>query len=429
MTPVEKAKQSKTFCIYPWVHQYIGPPGDVKPCCVFHQDEQVGSLKNNTLKEIWNSEETKKLRIDMLNGEKPKGCDICWNREDIVYKTHRMDANQNLFKEDVYDIVNSTEADGTVQEHKLRYIDARWNNLCNLKCRTCGPRFSTTWIEDHAKLYDRTMEQNKQSGDGYQFSGKTENQLFEEILPHAQHLKQIYFAGGEPLMQIEHYKILEELIRIGHTGSSQRPLTINYNTNFSQLKLGKHNALEYWKHFNNLKVNASLDGSHEKAEYWRKGTDWKTVVNNRQRMKIECPNTEFKISFTLSWPNSFNLVDFHKEWVTLGLIEPGHFSLNFLDTPPYFSIKHIPTWKKRKIESLYRNHIAWLKTQLGTHRIVREYEDAIRFMYSVDTGNNFFHVEKFVKLQSKLDKIRNEDFWSVFTEHLDLKELLEWPSY
>ena len=55
-TPLEKAKESKTFCIYPWIHQYVGPPGDVKPCCTYLQDMQLGSLKQNTLKEIWNNE-------------------------------------------------------------------------------------------------------------------------------------------------------------------------------------------------------------------------------------------------------------------------------------------------------------------------------------------------------------------------------------
>lgn len=427
MTPLDKAKNSKTFCIYPWVHQYIGPPGDVKPCCVYEQDIQLGSLKENTLEEIWNNEQTKKMRLDMLNGEKPKGCDICWRREDIVYKTHRMDANENLFKEDVYDLVNMTKEDGTLPVHELKYIDARWNNLCNLKCRTCGPRFSTSWIEDHALLFDRTMDEVKASGDGFQFSGKTEDQLLKEIWKHIPYVKQIYFAGGEPLMQIEHYKILEELIRIGHTGSTERPLVINYNTNFSQLKLGRHQALEYWKNFKTLKVNASLDGSHEKAEYWRKGTDWNTVVDNRKRMKEQCPNTEFKISYTLSWPNSYNLVEFHKEWVELGLIKANDLSLNILETPPFFCIKFLPTWKKDKIKKLYLEHIDWLKSYQNTDRIIREFSDVITFMYSYESGNTLTNKETFIAITSKLDKIRNEDFWKVFKEHCDLQELVQWP--
>lgn len=426
-TPLEKAKESKTFCIYPWVHQYVGPPGDVKPCCVYLQDMELGSLKENTLAEIWNNEATKQIRVEMLNGIAPKGCDMCFKRENIVHKTHRIDANQNLFKDDVHDLINMTEEDGTLPVHRLQYIDARWNNLCNLKCRTCGPRFSTSWIDDHKTLYNRTQEDVEAAGDGFKFSGKTENQLFDEILPHIPYLKQIYFAGGEPLMQEDHYKVLQELIKIGHTGSLDRPLVINYNTNFTQLKLGKHQALEYWKHFNNLKVNASLDGSHKRAEYWRKNTDWDKIVNNRLRMKEMCPNTEFKISYTLSWVSSYNLPEFHKEWVELGLIKARDFSLNLLEVPPYFSIKNIPVWKKDKIKALYLEHIAWLESHPNTERIIREYNDAIKFMYSVDTQEHFLFKDDFIKIQSKLDKIRNENFWDVYTEHLDIREICQWP--
>ena len=27
--PLELAKKSETFCILPWIHQYVGPPGDI----------------------------------------------------------------------------------------------------------------------------------------------------------------------------------------------------------------------------------------------------------------------------------------------------------------------------------------------------------------------------------------------------------------
>jgi radical SAM protein with 4Fe4S-binding SPASM domain len=432
MTPLEKAKESKTFCIYPWVHQYVGPPGDVKPCCVFLQDDQIGDLKQETLKEIWNNETTRKMRVDMLEGNEVPGCAICNKRENLLSRTHKDDANHYLFTEDNYDLVNSTLEDGTVEVHQLQYIDARFNNLCNLKCRTCGPRFSTSWIEDHVKIYGVLDEDREKQGDIFTFPGKTEEQLLEEIMPHLPGLKQIYFAGGEPLMTIEHYKILEELIRIGHTGSKIKPLTINYNTNFSNLKLGKFNAIELWKKFDRININASLDGSHEKAEFWRKNTDWENIVTNRKRLQEECPNVDFKISFTTSWVNVHNLVEFHKEWVKLGYIRPSELEVNLLDTPPMYSLKSVPTWKKQKIEKVLLEHIQWLenypKPWLNHNRripnTIQRFKDAINFMYSVDSGDDMLHKLNFIKISTKLDEIRNEDFWSVFPEHLDIKEFL-----
>lgn len=430
MTPLEKAKTSKTFCIYPWIHQYIGPPGDVKPCCNYLQNEQIGSMKENTLEEIWNNDATKQMRLDMLNGVEVSGCAICNLRQGIVHKTYRDDANENFFTEDTHDIINNTLNDGTLPEHKLLYMDARWNNLCNLKCRTCGPRFSTSWIDEHAKLYNLTKEDRLKTEDVFTFSGKYEDQLYEEMEKHLPYVKRIYFAGGEPLMQKDHYKVLEKLIHLGHTGTDGKPLTIHYNTNFSQLKLGKYQAIDLWKQFKDINIHASLDASHDKAEYWRKGTDWDIIVENRERLIRECPNVSFKISFTLSWVNAYNMCNFYKEWVIKEYIKPNHFLINLLDVPKHYCLKSIPTWKKNKIRKEFMDLISWIDKRKGPLQriypvhMINKITDAIAFMYSVDSGDEFLHKEDLLKIQSKLDLIRNENFWEMFPEHVDIKEFL-----
>lgn len=421
MTPLEKAKTSKTFCIYPWVHQYVGPGGDVKPCCVYQHDKKIGDFKTNNLKEIWNNEETKKMRLDMLEGREVDGCQICDKRTNIIHKTHRDDANDNFFTKEIFPIINLTKSDGSLPLHMLKYIDARWNNLCNLRCRTCGPDFSTSWIEDHSKLYQINPSERLYS---FHFSGKTETQLYDEIKPHLKHVKKIYFAGGEPLMQEDHYKILNALIDINHLGTPHKPLNIHYNTNFSQLKLGKYKATELWKHFGNVNIHASLDGSHQKAEYWRKGTNWNTIEKNRQRLFDECPNVKFRISFTLSWVNAFNVFDFHKEWVEKGWVNPEWFHINCLEIPKQYCLKWIPNWKKKKIEKEFNNYIDWLKTIRGTSENIKTIESAIKFMNSEDVGETFPYFDNFCITTLNLDKIRNENFWEVYPEHQDMKEFL-----
>lgn len=421
--PLEMAKNSKTFCIFPWVHQYVGPPGDVKPCCVYDWKAELGSLKENTLEEIWNNEKTKQLRLQFLKGEQHPNCSICNNRAnlgDAFYNSY----NQMFFhsNEEVQQIVANTKSDGTVDEHKLYYIDVRFNNLCNLKCRSCSPHYSTSWVSDHRKLYHRDGKEKLAVDDGFQYPGKTEVQALEEIIPHLYTAEIIYFAGGEPLMQKEHYEILNKLIEIGNT-----KIEIRYNTNFSLLKLKNYdNVIEYWKKFKNVTVNASLDGSHAKAEYWRSGTDWNTVVENRKLMKSECPHVQFNISYTLSWPNSHNLVEFHKEWVELKLIKPDHIMINPLDTPPYYCLKNIPDWKKREIELLFLKHIEWLKTYSIHSSAISRYENAINFMYSnVNRDPNLHESLKFFsRINKKLDSIRNEDFFTVFPEHKNIQDYM-----
>jgi radical SAM protein with 4Fe4S-binding SPASM domain len=420
MTPLEKAQSSKTFCILPWIHQYVGPPGDVKPCCVYDDTLDLGNLKKNTLKEIWNSETSKKIRVDMLNGVEVPGCTTC-NIRNYSSQSPRGDAN-NTWVEEINTIVNETHTDGYLPEHKLKYVDARFNNLCNFKCRTCTPHFSTSWHEDYEKLRnpDEVIEYPKP----LLIPGNTPSQLLDEILPHLSEVKRIYFAGGEPLMQIEHYKVLEELIRINHTGTSHKPLSIQYSTNFSSLSLGKHSIFDYWKKFNRIMVHASLDGTYKRAEYWRKGTDWKTIVSNREELKKNCPHVTFNIGSTLSWVNAFNLLELHKEWTELKYININSMLINVLDSPNFYSIKHIPNWKKKKIEIAFTEHIDWLIEKKAKEHTKQQYLNAISAMYSIETGDEFLQATAFNKTSTELDNLRGENFWDIFPEHNDMKELI-----
>jgi MoaA/NifB/PqqE/SkfB family radical SAM enzyme len=47
-------EDSKTFCIYPWIHLHAYPTGEAYPCC--HAEMKpgvVGNCRTNTLAEIW----------------------------------------------------------------------------------------------------------------------------------------------------------------------------------------------------------------------------------------------------------------------------------------------------------------------------------------------------------------------------------------
>ena len=112
-------------------------------------------------------------------------------------------------------------------------FDYRISNLCNFKCMTCTPVYSSSLSEDYKKVHPISS-----MNAGFSFPGKTEDDVFEQILPHLPYVKEIYFAGGEPMMQKEHYMVLEKLIEM-----NLKPI-IRYNTNFSRLSLGKYNVFD-----------------------------------------------------------------------------------------------------------------------------------------------------------------------------------------
>lgn len=416
--PLELAENSKTFCVYPWIHQYIGTLGDVKPCCVYSHSKELGNLKNEDLKDIWNNENTKQLRLDMLNGVVRPECDHC-NLREFYDNTSRSRTNQHYFPlEEVKKQIASTKQDGEVAKHRLLHMDVRFNNLCNFKCRTCSPHFSTQWIDDFKKV--NAVDSNSKENLELQYPGKNKKHAYNEMRPHFAYLKEIYFAGGEPLIQAEHYKTLETLIEIHNL-----KVSIRYNTNLSRLRYKDKNVLTYWKKFKDVRVLASIDASHERAEYWRKGTIWKDIVDNRRKIITETPHVKFFLCTTLAWPNSLNIIDLHKEWIELKLIKPNDIFLNELSGPYYYSLTNIPVWKKDQIRDAYLKHIDWLR-QLSedTSMAISEFQNAIKFMYNENLSQSF-DFNKFYYFTSNYDALRNEDFFKTFTEHQDMHEYIQ----
>ncbi len=62
-------------CWEPWTTIFVTWQGDIHPCC--GSEQQMGSLQQQDILEIWNSQEYKKLRRDFTNHTPPPDCQIC----------------------------------------------------------------------------------------------------------------------------------------------------------------------------------------------------------------------------------------------------------------------------------------------------------------------------------------------------------------
>ena len=402
--------ESKTFCIYPWVHLHAYPTGEAYPCCHAEMGVgQIGSCRTNTLKEIWNSDKQKQLRQDMLNETFNSTCGRCYEQENAGFFSGRRSANKHHGHH--VNRVKHTQSDGTVDQFEMTYWDIRYSNLCNLSCRSCGHIFSSSWYQDQVKLAGKAWQQQNTV---LNYAGRTETDMWEQLEPHLNYVEQIYFAGGEPLLMEEHYRILEELV--------QRKLfhvRLLYNTNFTHTKLKGKSVFEYWKLFDSVAVGASLDDSDSRAEYIRKGTDWSAVEQNRKEMMHICPNVDFYISPTLSIMNAWHLPDFHRDWVERGLIRAQDLNVNILQDPPHYRIDIAPSSYKEKLTVHYRDHIEWLE-QVGDPlgRATQGFQSAIQFMMATD---NTHLIDTFWRKTHELDDIRQENIMDVITELVALK--------
>jgi organic radical activating enzyme len=403
----KKLTESKTFCMMPWVHMHAFPDGRAYPCCLADYWHPVGDLRKNTMKEIWNQDKYRQIRVNMLEDKECIECTKCYEREQHGAFSMRNDANRNYgqyIKE-----VESTLEDGTHPEFKIRYWDVRFSNLCNFSCRSCGPIFSSNWYNDHVKLYNRKPDVLGRDMLRVEYTTGDEDDMIAQMMPHLPYLEQVYFAGGEPLIMKEHYFMLEKLIELGKTD-----IRLQYNTNFSELRFKDKHVFDYWKHFKNVSVGASLDASGARAELMRKGTDWQQTVDNRKRMMQEVPHVDFYISATVSSMNVLHVLDFHKEWCDLGLIQPKDFNINICQDSKWYRTDIFPSWFKEEIITpAYQEHIKWLEPQDSLSRATNGFKSVLSFTNATDNTSEW---SRFIEETSKLDKIRNENFWDVFPE-------------
>jgi sulfatase maturation enzyme AslB (radical SAM superfamily) len=400
--------KSSTFCMYPWIHFHAYPTGPAHLCCMTDMQFPIGDMRTHTIKEIWNQPPIKEVRRQMLNEQPVSACTRCYEQESMGFVSGRMSANKHHGHH--VNRIHETKPDGILDRFELTYWDIRFSNLCNLSCRSCGHIFSSSWYQDQAKLAGPEW---KKTHKVLNYAGRFETDAWDQLVDHIEYVEQIYFAGGEPLLMEEHYKILDELVR-----RKKFDVRLIYNTNFTHTNLKDRSVFEYWKLFDSVSVGASLDGSGKYGEYIRKGTEWSKVEQNRIDMMEICPKVDFYISPTLSIMNAWHLPDFHRDWVQRGLIKPQDLNVNILQDPPYYRIDIAPMKYKQRLRIKYQEHIEWLKNQDPLERASVGFESAIKFMMTTD---NTHLIDTFWRKTHELDSIRSEHLLDVIPELQALK--------
>jgi len=390
-------RDSKTFCIYPWIHLHAYPTGEAYPCCHAEMGVgQVGNCRTHTLEEIYRSRPMDQLRDNMLNETPSLACQRCYEQEESGFFSGRKSAN----KHHGHHIKRIAD-----DQFRMSYWDVRFSNLCNLSCRSCGHIFSSSWYQDQAQLAGGDW---KEKNKVLNYAGRTETDMWKQLIPHLDYVEQIYFAGGEPLMMKEHYNILDELERRGRFD-----VRLIYNTNFTHTSLKDRTVFDYWRRFDSVAVGASLDAMGTRAEYIRKGTVWDTVERNREQMLETCPDVDFYISPTLSILNAWHLPDFHRDWVNRGLIRPQDLNVNILQDPAHLRIDIAPALYKAKLSEKFSEHIEWLRPQDPLQRATTGFESAWRFMMATDNSKL---IPTFWNKTFELDRVRKESVLSVIPE-------------
>ena len=396
---ISKLVSGSSFCVKPWVHCHVTTTGDVGACAI--SPVQFGNLRRQTLIQIWHGEPIQRFRAAHLSGEKVQGCEHCYVLEAVGAASLRQAANAR-FAEHAKDWIEETSESGDAPLARPIDYDIRFSNICNFKCRSCHHAASSSWFVDQVALNGRTAGPKAIIR---AFDSSAE--FWSAFGGFIDDVDQIYFAGGEPLLQDEHYQILEALRARGRVD-----VRISYNTNFSVLRHRGVDVTELWRNFTNVHVEASLDASGARAELLRHGQEWRTVLENRERLRQQCPHARFSVSCTVGALNVWHVPDFHRELVDTGFIAADEFDLNPLQEPPFMSAQVLPTPLKREVEVKIVAHLEWLRKR-GEAGMAARFEALLQYLWAEDKSSLCATLRD---VALKLDGLRGEDTRRVLPE-------------
>ena len=396
---------SKYFCTLPWTHLHAYPNGAAYPCCLAKHEYPIGSMKENTIKELWNSADMKDIRKNMLAEQPSKQCTKCYEQEEHGWTSMRQSGNIHFGHH--IDKVQETSADGHYDDVNMIYWDIRFSNLCNLSCRSCGSMFSSNWYDDQVALWGKPDHAK------VTYAGTTKMDAYDQLVEYLPVVEQVYFAGGEPLIMEEHYKILKELIRLGKADT----VRLIYNTNFTRQAYKDLNVFDYWPEFKDVSVGASLDAMGPRAELMRNGTKWADVEHNREIMLKKCPNVDFYISPTVGIFNYSHVIDFHNDWMEKGFVREGDLNLNMVQDPLHYRIDVITPKMKQEVEPKYKEHIEKIRPNDHLGRATGGFESALNMMMAEDRTDL---LPTFKRITHQLDKHRGQETHEVFPELTEL---------
>lgn len=399
----QKFIQNKFFCARLFRSLTIYQNGDVSQCCVAGICDSRINLRNSTIEEIWNSTEFRKKRLQVLNDEPLEMCKGCYNLEKSNLPSFRIHSNK-AFKITKDELVSIKNNNGKISIVDLIDLSLRLSNICDYKCRICGPQNSTSWIKESLILNPGENVEpiilNKLVPDFIT--------MFKDLIPQ---IKSIYFAGGEPLISNEHYDILKLLLPYS------QQIALDYNTNLTTLRFNSIDIVNEWKKFKQVKIGISLDGAGAQVELMRKGINYKKILERHNVLSSQTEGIFPYIYLTISVLNLFHLPDALDDWIKNKLvIWPDQLVLNCISEPRHLHPNILNNKERLRLNTKYEAYL--LSKKESTHMVIYiMIERTLHYALSTLNEPTWRHErKKFSSWTKKIDQFRNEKTELIFPE-------------
>ena len=372
----KKILTNKSFCVLPWTGFELEPDGNIKNCII--STSKLGNIEKQEITAILLGEENLKIKQQMIEDKKPKNCAGCYLQEQDRKNLSSI-SSRLYYTRELGSVVDNTLYD-QIENFSLHHVDLRWTNHCNQACVYCGPKYSSKWAQELGREIKSSVDSRK----------KVKDFVFKNI----KKLKNVYLAGGEPLLMNENREFLQLLL-------AENPLVnIRVNTNLSSTKTGVFDLLCKFK---NVHWTVSVETIEKEYEYVRYHGSWKDFLQNlKQIQRLEHKITFNMLYFILNYKSIFSTVGFFKE---MGFHE-NSFIIGPLYTPEYLNILNLPEDMVSELKNKFINELATSK-----HYLKNSYENILKYISITPWDKDISNFQEQIKI---LDARRNQSAQAVF---------------
>lgn len=358
-------KVGKGFCLAKWTSLHLNLASGTSNSChhptphkiPLEELENPGSLHNTNYK--------KNIRNEMLEGKRPKECQYCWNVEDLG---DNFISDRYLKSSYIWSRPHIDEISNGTYSNNPTYLEVMFSNTCNFKCSYCGPAFSSRWVEEINNNGSYPTSENfgnleyLKNIDQMPIHHKEHNpyvDAFWKWWPEIKNnLNTMRITGGEPLLDDNTFKILDEYIE---NPNVELNLAINSNLGVPKKLIDKLkekiNLLE--GKVKEIQIFTSVDTHGSAAEYSRYGLNYNEWHENLEYL-IKNTNAKF---FIMCTANIFSLENFTELLKDVKQLKEKYSSqcrtnslvidISILRYPPFLCLGIVPEeYTKELVQSL-----------------------------------------------------------------------------
>jgi SAM-dependent methyltransferase len=443
---------SKTACIVPWTTLTLGPDGRANFCCdvpaPLQVDGRMGSIYRDSLDDLWNAGELVEVRTAIARGGKPASCHVCWEREAAGGVSRRLVSNALYRAMGGRLAVETLAQEGAASGYRLdgrpEWFILELGNVCNLKCRSCSPLFSSRIAADPVHVAWTTNGQPAASSptsfpkpaprpSRLQLVPENASPWFEDVDAVADMIASaglrdgdagdagavgtavgaggaapgqaiLSLMGGEPFLVDHTWRLLAALVARGVAHRIIVGVASNGQQRNARLE-------ELAPRFGRFSLSLSIDGHGKLYEVLRHGASWHRLIENLHWFR-QLPSVDLVAVPTLQNGNALDMVTLLRFLDEHGL----PVSYNVLTWPAHLRPTNLPPSVRRIAAARLRRYLD-TECRPVNLAVVQSYCEVLEAAGDEFDGELF---AEFMTFTNDLDASRGESFADAAPELLAL---------